>query len=215
MELLKQVVVRNKGVFTFCLFILCGFSVFSQNSRPTVHPENIGLFPKPGYEPLPPHKSKVIDKSNFKPENFRFSDATGKSLNERLSVGISTESANCKPSYALFKFRVNGKGLIDSTWFDGQLSKEVSIRILGNIRTTEGSWVIAPGTKEVDVAWYVFFYTDTRGQWDRNLNCTESDKELQKAVSAFSDYFYNLYYWVGEDRATVIRPIQIDGQPKY
>jgi hypothetical protein len=205
----------NRGVLTFCLFILCGFSVFSQNSKNTVHPEHIELFPKPGFERLPPHTPTVRDKSNFKPENFRFSDATGKSLNDRLSVGVSTESANCKPSYALFKFRVNGKGLIDSTWFDGQLSKEVSSRILNNIRATDGSWVVAPGTKEGDVAWYIYFYSDTRGRWDKKLNCTESDKELQKAVSAFSNYYSNLYYWVGEDKATLIRPTVNDGQPRY
>ncbi len=215
MELLKQVLVRNKGVLTFCLFILCGFSVFSQNSKPTFRPETIELFPKPGFEPPPPHKPRVIDKSNFKPENFRFSDASGKSLDDRLSVGMSTEPATCKPSYGLFKFRVNGRGLIDSTWFDGQLSKEVSIRILDNIRATEGSWVIKPGTKEEDEAWYVYFYSDTRGRWDKKLNCTEADKELQKAVSAMSNYYYNLYYWIGEDKATLIRPTQNDGQPRY
>lgn len=215
MELLKQVVARNKGVFTFCLFILYGFSGFSQNSKHTFHPENIELFPKPGFERLPPHKPTVIDKSNIKPENFRFSDATGKSLNDRLSVGTSTEPANCKPSYALFKFRVNDKGLIDSTWFDGLLSKEVSIQILDNIRATEGSWVIAPGTKEGDVAWYIYCYSDTRARWDKKLNCTEADKELQKAVSAISGYFSNLYYWIGEDKATLIMPTENDGQPRY
>ncbi|MPR32994.1 hypothetical protein [Salmonirosea aquatica] len=215
MELLEKVVIHNKGVLTFCLCILCGFSVFSQNSEHRVHPANIELFPKPGFEPLPPHKSKIIDRSNFKPENFRFSDATGKSLNDRLSAGVGIEPASCKPSYGLFKFRVNGKGVIDSTWFDGQLSKEVSVRILDNIRATEGSWVITSGTKEADVAWYVYFYSDTRARWDKKMKCTESDKELQKAVSAISNYYYNLYYWIGEDKATLIRPTANDGQPRY
>ena len=208
-------IVRKKGAFTFCLLILCGLAVFSQNPKPITSPENIGLFPRPGFEPLPPHKSHVKDNSNIKPENFRFSDASGKSLNDRLSVGVGTETPNCKPSWGMFKFRVNGKGLVDSTWFDGHLPKEVSIRILDNIRATQGSWIVAPGTKETDVAWYVYFYSDTRARWDKNLKCSESDKELQKTVSSMTAYFYNLFYWFGEDKATMIRPTNNDGQPRY
>jgi hypothetical protein len=213
MELLEQVV-RKKAVLTFCLVLFCLFPVFSQNSKPANSPENVGLFPRPGFEPLAPHKSPVRDRSNIKPENFRFSDAKGRSLDDLLSVGAGKDAPDCKPSWAMFKFRLNGKGLIDSTWFDGQLPKEVSARILNNIRNTEGSWTVAPGTKEEDVAWYVYFYSDTRGRWDRNLNCSESDKELQATVSSMTAFFKNLFYLFGEDRATMVRPTGNDGYPK-
>lgn len=213
MKLFERIA-RYKGSWILCLFIFCGCSVFSQNPKSPTAPENIGLFPKPGYEPLPPHQRHVIDRSNIKPENFRFSE-TGKSLNDRLSAGAVTEAPDCKPSWAMFKFRVNGKGLIDSIWFDGQLSKKTTTRILDNIHATAGSWIVAPGTKESDVAWYVYFYSDTRGRWDRKLNCSESDKELQKAISFMTGYFYQLFYWTGEDKATIIRPTDNDGLPRY
>jgi hypothetical protein len=213
MELLERIV--RKELVTFCVIIFCGFSVFAQNSKPITSPENIGLFPKPGFEPLAPHKSPVRDRSNIKPENFRSSEASGKSLDDILSPGVGAEIPDCKPSWGLFKFRVTGKGLVDSTWFDGQLPKEKSIQILNNIRATNGSWIVAPGTKEGDVAWYVYFYSDTRARWDKNLNCSELDKELQKIVSAMTGNFYRLYYWTGEDKATIVRPTDNDGQPRY
>jgi hypothetical protein len=172
-------------------------------------------FPKPGFEPLAPHKSPVRDRSNIKPENFRFSEASGKSLDDRLSAGVGTEIPDCKPAWRLFKFRVTGKGLIDSTWFDGQLPKEKSIQILDNIRATGGSWIVAHGTKEGDVAWYVYFYSDTCARWDKNLNFSELDKELQKIVSSMTGNFYRLFYWTGEDKATIVRPTGNDGQPRY
>nr|WP_295934626.1 hypothetical protein [uncultured Dyadobacter sp.] len=213
MELTKRVA-RNVWMLVLCFIVSCGFSSFSQIPKPATTPENIDLFPKPGFEPLELHKSRVRDNSNFKPENFQFPQASGKSLNDRLEVGVSAETVDCKPSWGLFKFRVNSKGQIDSTWFDGHLPKKVSMQILKNIRATQGSWIIAPGTKESDVAWYVYFYSDTRARLTKNLNCSESDKELQRAVSSMSSYFYNMYYWVGEDKAMIIRPTSNDGAPR-
>lgn len=209
-----ECVVRNKWILVLCFIVSCGFSSFSQIPKPATTPENIGLFPKPGFEPLELHKPRVRDNSTFKPENFQFSQASGKSLNDRLEVGVSAETVDCKPSWGLFKFRVNSKGQIDSTWFDGHLPKKVSMQILKNIRATQGSWIIAPGTKESDVAWYVYFYSDTRARLTKNLNCSESDKELQRAVSSMTSYFYNMYYWVGEDKAMIIRPTSNDGAPR-
>lgn len=205
---------RNNWTLILSFIVSCGFSSFSQVPKPATTPANIGLFLKPGFEPLEPHKPRVRDNSNFKPENFQFSQASGKSLNDRLEEGVSAETIDCKPSWGLFKFRVNRKGIIDSTWFDGQLPKKVSLRILENIRGTQGSWIVAPGTKESDVAWYLYFYSDTRARLTKNLNCSESDKELQRTVSSMTSYFYNMYYWVGEDKAVIVRPTSNDGAPR-
>ncbi|TDE14585.1 hypothetical protein [Dyadobacter psychrotolerans] len=189
-------------------------SAFAQESAGEKAARNIGLLLAPWHERLPPHKSYVRDNSNIKPENFRFRDAPGRSLNDRLSVGVGAKTPDCKPSWAMFKFRVNGKGLVDSTWSDGNLPKEVSNRFVDNIHATDGSWIVASGTKETEVAWYVYFYSDTRGLWDRNLNCSDSDKELQKTVSYMTSFFYNLFYCFGEDKATMVRPTDNNGIPR-
>lgn len=213
MELIGRIA-RSNWILILSITVSCGFSSFSQIPKPATTPENIGLFPKPGFEPPELYKPRVRNNSNFKPENFQFSQASGTSLNDRLEVGVSAETVDCKPSWGLFKFRVNGKGLIDSTWFDGQLPKKVSLRILENICGTQGSWIVAPGTKESDVAWFVYFYSDTRARLTKNLNCSESDKELQRTVSSMTSYFYNMYYWVGEDKAMIVRPTSNDGAPR-
>ncbi len=212
MELWARLIVRKHAVFTFWLITLCGSTAFCQNSR--LRPEDIELFPKPGFELDPPHKSTIRDNSNIKPENFRFADKSGKSLEYRLSAGTGAEPPDCIPSWGLFRFSVNGRGLIDTTWFDGKLPAEVSKRILNNIRSTEGSWMVVPGTKPNDVAWYVYFYSDTRGRWNKNMRCPESDKELQKVVSSMTSLFYNSFYFLGEDKATMVRPTSNDGTPK-
>jgi hypothetical protein len=56
------------------------------------------------------------------------------------------------------------------------------------------------------------FYSDVRG--DKNVQCSEADKQLQKAVSSMSGFFYNLFFRLGEDNATMLRPTVIDGLPK-
>lgn len=207
-------IARISVYLTFSLSILSGFASLSQSPGGSTPPAVIGLFPMPGFEPLPPHKSRVVDKTKFKPENFRFLNKAGKSLEDRLSSNAALETVDCRPSWGLFAFRVNGKGAIDSTWFDGHLPAASSNRILANICATEGSWVIAPGTKPDDVAWFVYFYSDVRALWDKNVQCSEADKELQKAVSSMNGFFYNLFFWLGKDNATMLRPTVIDGLPK-
>jgi len=207
--------VKPASSFIFVILLSLTLTTFAQESEGEKAAAKIGLFYLPGFEPSPKSKSHQPDTANYKPQNFRFRDASGRSLNDRLSVGVGAETLDCKPSWAMFKFRINGKGLVDSTWFDGHLPKEVSIRILDNIHATEGSWTVAPGTKEVDVAWYIYFYSDTRGRWAKDLNCSESDKELQRTVSSMTAFFYNLFYWLGDDKATMVRPTDNNGIPRY
>lgn len=210
MELLEHLAHRG-SLLALWIFILCGFSVFSQDSKPRISGDDIELFPRPGFEPIAPHKSVRRDNSNIKPENFRFHDKSRRSLDERLSMGVGEKKISCKPSWGMFKFRVNGKGVVDSCWFDGQLPVKVSNRILDNIRATKGSWILSPGTQETDVAWYVYFYSDTRGRLDRKMNCSSADMELQKVVSFMTSYFQNLFYLLGEDKATMIMATSNDG----
>ena len=209
-----KLIARISLYLTFSLTVLFGFEALCQNPGGRTNPAVIGLFPIPGLEPLPPHKSRVIDKTKFKPENFRFLNKSGKSLEDRLSSNAAPETVDCGPSWGLFAFRVNGKGAIDSTWFDGHLAAASSNRILANICATEGGWVIAPGTKPDDAAWFVYFYSDVRALWDKNVQCSLAEKELQKAVSSMNGFFYNLFFRLGEDNATMLRPTIIDGLPK-
>jgi hypothetical protein len=156
------IIARISVYVTFLFSALSGFASLSQNPENRTNRAAIGLFPRPGFEPFPPHKSRVIDKTKFKPQNFRFLNKAGESLEDRLSSNAVTETVDCKPSWGLFAFRINGKGAIDSTWSDGHLPTASSNRILANICATEGSWAIAPETKPDDVAWFVYFYSDVR-----------------------------------------------------
>lgn len=196
----------------FLVIFTTGIS-FAQDTTRRNLPAAIGLFPKPGFEPNPPHKSAVVDKSHLKPGNFRFSGKGGINLQSFLLTGIGPVTADCRPYWGLFAFRVNGTGKIDSTWSAGQMPIENTKRILTNIRATEGSWIIQSGTKTEDVAWYVFFYSDTRGRWQPNLNCSESEKDLQKAISSMSGFFYNMFHQLSDNLATVISPVEFTGLP--
>lgn len=89
---------RISVYLTFSLSILSGFASLSQSPGGSTPPAVIGLFPMPGFEPLPPHKSRVIDKTKFEPKNFRFVNKAGKSLEDRLSSNAAAETADCRPS---------------------------------------------------------------------------------------------------------------------
>jgi hypothetical protein len=59
-----------------------------------------------------------------------------------------------------------------------------------------------------------FTFTLTCALWDKNVQCSQADKELQKAVSSMTDFFYNLFFRLGEDNAIMLRPTVLDGLPK-
>jgi hypothetical protein len=190
--------------------------VHAQESDTSKRATSIGLFPLPGFEPLPDHKSKEPDTASLRPQNFRFPDIDRKTLSDILEMGVELPPNDCKPSWGLFAFRVNAAGKIDSTWYQGSLPTTTSDKILANIRGTEGLWIIKQGTKPTDVAWFVYPFFDTRGRFERRSKCSDADKELLKVVSYLSSLVINLFYQVDRDhnRATMIMPTERDGIPK-
>jgi hypothetical protein len=178
------------------------------------HQINLSL--RQGYELLPPHKSAVPDTSNFKPENFSFPIIDRKTLTDILEKDIPQPTVPCKPVWGFFSFRVNAKGQVDSTWYQGNLLPVARDKILSNISATEGRWKIKADTKPQQVAWFVYTYLNVRGIYDKQLNCSEADKVLLRAISSLGNFFFYLYYQIDpkHNRATMLMPTNIDDSPK-
>ena len=197
-------------------FLLLALTAFSQRPASDTKAAQIGLFPMPGFEPLPPHKSHIPDTANFKPQNFRFKEIDRQSLTDQLAKGIRLPAVDCKTAWGLFTFRVNASGKVDSTWYRGNLSDKVSDQILKNIRETGGHWIVKPETKSTHVAWFSYTFFDIRSRFIKESKCSEADKELQMVVSSLSNLISNLYYQLDQnhDRATMIMPKVVDGIPR-
>jgi hypothetical protein len=199
-----------------CFALLFAKQALAQQSDGAKTAMQIELYALPGYE-LPQRTNRYrLDTANFRPENFSFRIWDKKDLTDRLETGVYLPEINCKPSWGIFIFRVNARGQVDTTTYRGNLPSNVSNKILANICATEGNWIIKPGTLPSNVAWFVYAFFDVRGRIPRKKECSDSDRELLDAVSSLSNLFWMVYYQVGRDfnRATMIRPTEIDGTPR-
>ena len=69
-------------------------------------------------------------------------------------------AGECKPTWDLFYFRVNGFGKIDSLYHHGDLRPEITETIIRNIYETEGHWQLAKDTNPTVSSWFMFSYFD-------------------------------------------------------
>ncbi len=89
------------------------------------------------------------------------------------------EIAECKPTWSVFYFRVNGKNQVDSIKHTGNLPPFVTQQILENIKATQGHWEIAKGTKKTAYCWFIYPYFRIP---DDTPNCsTQAGIKLLKA----------------------------------
>ena len=208
---------NSRLIILMIIVSLYGLTAFAQQSEGAKTAAKIELFHLPGLEPSRNTSSWQLDTVNFKPENFSFRIWNKKNLTDRLSIDVPMEEISCKPSWGMFVFRVNAKGIVDSTWYRGNLPPVTSGKILSNICATEGNWIIKPGTKPSHVAWFVYPFFDTRGLFPERSECSQADRELMQTVSSLSRLFFTLYFRVDRDyhRATMLRPTEIDGMPTF
>ena len=125
--------VVNKNIF-FILLLLLGTSAFCQQGSKLPF-----TFPPP------------LDEINIKgrPEY----------INYVLGNDIADPKNNeCKASWDIFFFRVNGRNKVDSIRHEGNLPFEVTNQIIYNINSTQGRWKIPLGTKKKDYCWFIYSY---------------------------------------------------------
>ena len=80
-------------------------------------------------------------------------------INSVLMSGISfPEGDECKATWDIFFFRVNGKNKVDSIRHQGNLSSEITNQIISNINATQGRWKIPLGTNKKDYCWFIYPY---------------------------------------------------------
>ena len=91
-------------------------------------------------------------------------------------------TGDCNPAWAVFYFRVNGKGEVDSLFVRERLRRDVSEKIVKNIYETKGHWQLSQHAKATDSAWYIFPYFDLGVAPGANPDCSEKDRELQQIV---------------------------------
>lgn len=123
----------NKNIFSILLLLL-STSVFCQQGAKLPF-----TFPPP------------LDEMNIKgrPEY----------INYVLGSGIDfPKNDECKATWDIFFFRVNGSNKVDSIRHDGNLPSEVTNQIILNINSTQGRWKIPLGTKKKDYCWFIYPY---------------------------------------------------------
>ena len=123
----------NKNIF-FIPLLLLGTSAFCQRGSKLPF-----TFPPP------------LDEMNIKgrPEY----------INYVLGNDIADPKNNeCKASWDIFFFRVNGSNKVDSIRHEGNLPFKVTNQIIYNINSTQGRWKIPLGTKKKDYCWFIYPY---------------------------------------------------------
>ncbi|MEA5404464.1 hypothetical protein VB776_16145 [Arcicella sp. DC2W] len=90
------------------------------------------------------------------------------------------ESTECKATWEIFYFRVNGNNKVDSIRHDGNLPSFVTKQIIKNIYATQGRWKIPVGTRKKDFCWFIYPYF--RIPSDTQLCATEDIKMLRDNV---------------------------------
>jgi len=145
---------------------------------------------------------------------FRTEEKDGKKigLTEWLENGVPAPiDKECKPTWDVFYFRVTGLGKVDTVSHGGNLREKVVYKILDNIHTTEGHWIIPNGAKPTDFYWYVFAYFDFGGTFSGTSNCSEADKLLQETVISLSEMLGKVVIYTGEKKASLIGPSKNGG----
>lgn len=191
-------------------------SAYAQQSEGAKTAGKIGLSVLPGLEMPKRETAYRLDTANFRPENFSFRIWDKMDLTDRLELDVPLPPVSCKPSWGLFVFRVNALGKVDSTWYRGNLPSMTTTKILANICSTEGNWIVKPGTKPSYVAWFAYPFFDIRGRASRRLECPEAEQNVLEVVSSLANLFAILYYRVDHNfhRAIMVRPSEMDGSPK-
>ncbi len=116
-------------------------------------------------------------------------------INYVLRSGItSPQNDECKASWDIFFFRVNGSNKVDSIRHNGNLPSEVTNQIIFNINSTQGRWKIPLGTKKKDYCWFIYPYFRTS---PGTPNCDKTENILLnkniKRMAHTMDEFYRFF----------------------
>jgi hypothetical protein len=108
--------------------------------------------------------------------------AAGKmlSLSEFLTRDVGFDSGNnsCEPQFAIFYFRVNYQGEIDSLYVEGDITAQGKDQIFSNLRSTQKQWSIPKITTSKDKCWFLFpFYNGGNGK-----RCSEQQDKHRKQM---------------------------------
>lgn len=123
-------------------------------------------------------------------------------INYFLMNGISSpKNDECKASWDIFFFRVNGKNKIDSIRHEGNLSSEITNQIISNINSTQGRWKIPLGAKKKDYCWFIYPYFripsgTANCQQLENILLRENILRMAQAMNEFYRFFQGSRYVV-------------------
>lgn len=115
-------------------------------------------------------------------------------------------AGECKPTWDLFYFRVNGFGKVDSLYHRGDLRPEITETIIRNIYETEGHWQLAKDTNPTVSSWFMFSYFDYGAAFAPTSRCSETDKLLQQKIMRLGTNLSLLQYEIEEKKVVIINP---------
>lgn len=127
-------------------------------------------------------------------------------INYVLMSGIaSPKNDECKASWDIFFFRVNGRNKVDSIKHDRNLPSEITNQIIYNINSTQGRWKIPLGTKKKNYCWFIYPYFRIPSNTP-NCNKTENIllRENISRMAHTMDEFYRFFQ--GSKYVVILNP---------
>ncbi|MFD1140878.1 hypothetical protein ACFQ4C_07155 [Larkinella insperata] len=105
-----------------------------------------------------------------------------------LGQNVREKMDDCRAESAMFHFRVNSQGKVDSIRIEGNLRPDYQQTIVDNIRSTEGKWQLPSNTKPGDECWFIYpFFL-----FGYTYDCPKETAELYKTQQANYTVFSRL-----------------------
>ncbi len=131
-------------------------------------------------------------------------------LSNYLGHTVRDKMDDCKAESALFHFRVNSQGKIDSIRVEGNLRAAYETIIVTNIKSTEGKWQLPENTRPGDHCWFiyphfVFGYT---------YSCPPESVELYKIQQAHYEVYNRLKLQTETRYGILLSPRELPTMPR-
>lgn len=102
----------------------------------------------------------------------------GLALSELLAKDVPvTKFEECGCSFGFFYFRVSGENKVDSIYFESRLKKEQELKIIENIKKSEGSWTFTKKNSKDKKYWFIYPFFDLGERNHRGQNCTAAEQD--------------------------------------
>ncbi|WP_460639652.1 hypothetical protein [Larkinella harenae] len=138
------------------------------------------------------HQKVLAQKATWQPQfillDVKKLTAGFGNLSNFLGQNVRDKMDDCRAESAMFHFRVNSQGKVDSIRVEGNLREAYSNQIIQNIKSTEGKWQLPSNTKPADHCWFIYpFFL-----FGYTYDCPKETVELYQTQKASYEVFSRL-----------------------